>query len=133
MSHRYLRHIALATYALSVCLPAFDDWAGWAVLGFGWAALLFLFPAWLANPLLIAAYFVIPDNPRLGLKLSGAAVLFGASTFFFPGVPGDDAWNKVSHWQPGSFIWGTSLVLMLVAAQIARHGGQPASSSPEVP
>ena len=130
---RYLRHVALAVLVASLALPAFDDWSGAMVLSVGWAGLLFLFPAWLANPLAVVAYFLAPRSAVRAGRFALAAVGLGATTFFFPGVPGDDGWSRVQHWQPGAFVWGSGLLLMLFAVRAAAAPSEAPSLPPGEP
>jgi hypothetical protein len=118
MGHRgvlhWLRHVAMLLYCISLVLPAFDDWPGYMVLATGWLGLMFLFPSWLANPLFVTSYFTLPSRPQLAAWLALAAVLLAAAIPLFPGVPGDDSWERVKNWQMGTYFWVSSMALMFL-------------------
>jgi hypothetical protein len=135
--HTYLRSaIGLIgmLYAVSFFLPALrDDLSTGQVVyrvgaGCFVVSLLFLHPAWFANPiLLIAVYFFARRKWLLAAVLGLVALVLGLTAFSPPSV---DARGTLARFWVGYYLWLASMAAVIVFALLGLRQGEAPTDSP---
>ncbi|MBV8660426.1 MAG: hypothetical protein JO142_21615 [Burkholderiales bacterium] len=110
---------SIATFLLCLVLPGYcvgshDCPIGVSLLEGGWLSLLVLQPYWLANPLLLLAwYFYFRGKTGLGSLMAWGALIVALSFIFAGTIPLDEAGTigSITSLNIGYYLWVTSMAL----------------------
>ncbi|WP_174975685.1 hypothetical protein [Burkholderia contaminans] len=114
--------VAMFTAPFRTGAPAPHPWAdGWQVLLMGWMGVLVGIYAWLANPLVFAAWLLTAKRYRAqAVMLAGLALLFGMSFLSQHQIAVDEAGNvEPVHLDAiGYWCWLASFAVAVVGAAL---------------
>ncbi len=126
--------LSIVIYLVSLFLPAFvvrfpdiaGDPLGWECLLFGWGNLFELQPAWLANPLLFIALFLIAKRRTdVSVILLAVAIVAAFFSLRVDEVLRPARMRTVEAMGTGFYVWLTSLIVpaayALLIGGVDRH------------
>jgi hypothetical protein len=140
---RARRRLALGTplclFAIACVTPSIelgDRWPGFGCVLLGWIAVLEGVPAWLANPVVIAAWICLRQRfYRVAAALAAIAAVLALSTCMLFRreivIADSGATAKLSSLDVGFYLWMASMISVLAIALVLRS--REGSSSSRLP